>query len=296
MNYVNVAPPGKVPADFSCGAQTYPDHEGTDFGLRDLAAMQEGVSVLASAAGRVLRVRDGSEDIAPSPEDIAALKRDKKGCGNGVLIDHGGGWQTIYCHMKKDSIVVKPDQKVRTGAVLGQVGHSGIAEFPHLHFGVFHNGVTVDPFTGAKAGDGCGISGQSLWRPELLMSYVPYSLYAAGFAGTAPDFEAIKQNASSPATLAAGEIEALAFWVAIFGAAEGDKIHLMITDAEGKTVAERSLVQDKTRARQFYFIGKKAGEEKFSPGVYRASAFLSRKFPDGQIKTDEISRLVTLTP
>ncbi len=49
-NHVDVAPGGP---DFACGARTHDGHEGGDFALRDLAAMEEGVAVLAAASGVV---------------------------------------------------------------------------------------------------------------------------------------------------------------------------------------------------------------------------------------------------
>ena len=43
--------------DYQCGTLTYDGHDGTDFRVPSLAAQKAGVSVLAAARGRVLRVR-----------------------------------------------------------------------------------------------------------------------------------------------------------------------------------------------------------------------------------------------
>jgi murein DD-endopeptidase MepM/ murein hydrolase activator NlpD len=60
-----------------------------------------------------------------------------------VVIDHGGGIQSMYFHL--DQINVKKEESVARGQVLGLVGSSGRATGPHLHFGVRVNGARVDP-------------------------------------------------------------------------------------------------------------------------------------------------------
>ncbi|MGA7322949.1 MAG: M23 family metallopeptidase [Rhodomicrobium sp.] len=65
------------------------------------------------------------------------------GYGNYVRIDHGGGLQTAYAHLKK--IKVKPGECVSKGEVIGSIGRSGIASSIHLHFEVIQNGRFIDP-------------------------------------------------------------------------------------------------------------------------------------------------------
>src|SRR5688572_22267641 len=96
--------------DYQCGNRTYDGHNGTDIRLPTLAALQAGVRVVAAAAGRVLRVRDGVEDV--SIKTIAGKKVAGRECGNGVVVAHEDGWQTQYCHLAKGSVRVKPGDKV----------------------------------------------------------------------------------------------------------------------------------------------------------------------------------------
>jgi murein DD-endopeptidase MepM/ murein hydrolase activator NlpD len=60
-----------------------------------------------------------------------------------VVIDHGGGIQSMYFHL--DKILVQKDQQVSKGELIGLVGSTGRATGPHLHLGVRVNGARVDP-------------------------------------------------------------------------------------------------------------------------------------------------------
>ncbi len=64
---------GPASQDFTCGPLSYNDHEGTDFALPSLAAMQAGVTVRAASPGVVRSARDGMADIASNAENAPAL-------------------------------------------------------------------------------------------------------------------------------------------------------------------------------------------------------------------------------
>ena len=160
QNFVDTDPSPKW-RDHACGTRTYDGHKGTDFRIRDLRTMREGVAVLAAAAGQVTRLRDGERDreIGEDP----ATADPARACGNGIVIEHDGGWSTQYCHLLNRSVRVRPGDRVEAGTPIGLVGLSGKTEFPHLHVTVRRGRDVIDPVTGLKTDAGCGVAGKSIF-------------------------------------------------------------------------------------------------------------------------------------
>lgn len=276
--YVDTDPKADQALDFTCGPRTYEAHQGTDFALRSRAEMEQGVNVLAALEGTILRTRDGETDTVKAKADLDKIHKDNKDCGNGVYIDHAkAGFPaltTLYCHMKEGSIKLKPGDAVKAGDVLGQVGQSGFAEFPHLHFGVIWEGGYIDPFTGMTMNDGCGKAKRRLWKDDKL-SYVPVALYDGGFRNAPPDFAAIQGGEKNPEQLSAGG-PALVFWTALFGVREGDEITLTIHDPGGVEFIRRDITQEVTRPRQYYFTGRELKGRTIPAGVWSGQITLRR--------------------
>ncbi len=283
VNYTDADAARDSAKDFRCGARTYDGHDGVDIALADRVSMETGVAVLAAAEGKVLRVRDGMEDKDPDKDEIAQMLAESKGCGNGVFIEHEGGWQTIYCHLKKDSITVKSGAAVKAGDKIGLAGQSGAAEMPHVHLGVIKDGILYDPFTGRKSDAGCGGADNApLWAEDSQMIYEPVAFFGGGFHDAAPDFEAIEIDAA-PVKKITADSRVLTFWTGFFGAVAGDKIVMEIKTPAGEVFARRDIIQDKTRARQFYYIGRKLKDgETLVDGEWTGGVQLVRTNEAGQ--------------
>jgi murein DD-endopeptidase len=274
MHYVD-RDPQHEPVDFSCGRQTYHGHDGTDFGIADLEDMKAGIPVIAAAAGIVKRVRDGVADKLIADQTDKALV-DKIECGNGVVIDHGNGWQTQYCHMRQGSIIVKPESKVDKGTILGMVGSSGLASFPHVHFTVRYQGKIVDPFVGTNNLSGCKVDLHPLW--DQTISYVPTGLVRSGFASKPPVQIELWQGQFHANSSSLDDMPSLIFWVHAYGVLQGDKEHFQLTAPDGKIIIDSEKPLTKSSRSWVSYVGKRNLSEKpLIKGKWRGKYQLKRE-------------------
>lgn len=93
-------------------------------------------------AGMDIAAPVGTDIVAPADGIVLSAGPDA-GYGNSILIDHGYGIQTRYGHLSKVSVVVGED--VKRGQVIGQVGMTGRATGPHLHYEVHVQDTPVNP-------------------------------------------------------------------------------------------------------------------------------------------------------
>ncbi|MFO0609373.1 MAG: M23 family metallopeptidase [Polyangiales bacterium] len=97
-------------------------HTGIDFGAR------AGTPIYACRGGTVVRASWYG------------------GYGNAIIVDHGGGMQTLYAH--QSAFAVGEGAHVTAGQNIGFVGSTGNSTGPHLHFEVLIHGTPVDPARG----------------------------------------------------------------------------------------------------------------------------------------------------
>lgn len=112
--------------------------ESSDFGPRTdpftgKEEIHQGIDVAASLGSPIYATANGY---------VHKTKTEITG-GNVIILNHGGGVTTVYCHLSKFN--VQAGQKVKRGDVIGFVGQSGKAIGPHVHYEVRINGRAIDP-------------------------------------------------------------------------------------------------------------------------------------------------------
>jgi hypothetical protein len=107
-----------------------------------------GLPVYATGDGRVVAASndvpdnryEGKKVVYP---DLPETEKYKRSNGNFVVIDHGNGEYSHFDHMKPESVRVKSGDRVKQGDQIGEIGFSGDAFIPHLHYMLTDN---ADPF------------------------------------------------------------------------------------------------------------------------------------------------------
>ncbi len=263
--------------DYACGAATYDGHSGVDF--RVLSAVPSAsVPVLAAADGTVKGVRDGVADnfFSQSKKTEVAGRE----CGNGVVLDHGGGWETQYCHLRQGSVVVGDGERIARGAKLGDVGFSGMADFAHLHLSVRHNGKVVDPFLPSPPPGGCQRdelgaapgatpSRQSLWQRQVVAAF-PYrngQIIGAELVAVPPEHANLERNHTQiePITI---QSPAIVVFGRIINMLRGDRIRMVITGPLGSLIETTTEPLERNKASYTSYAGKKRKETSWAPGTY----------------------------
>jgi murein DD-endopeptidase MepM/ murein hydrolase activator NlpD len=267
--------PGPGARDYQCGSLSYDGHNGTDFRLPSAAAQTAGIDVLAAADGKVLRIRDGMEDVSIRAGGQESV--DGSECGNGAVITHAGGWETQYCHMAQGSVSVRPGDEVRAGQKIGRIGLSGMTEFPHLHFTVRQNGRVIDPFALNARSGACG-SGTAIWdeAASRALAYRPIALINAGFAPSPVTMEGIESGGAERARPDL-KAPALVAFIRAIGLKARDVQKLSLVDPTGAIIAEnKAKPLDRDKAQWMMFGGVRRPASGWRPGTYRARYTVER--------------------
>lgn len=125
LDGVSLRMPVDGPRDSSFGSRRFFNNEPR--------SPHSGMDIAAAAGTPVLAPRAG----------IVSAVGDYYFNGQTVIVDHGQGYITMYCHLSK--IDVAEGQEIETGESLGAVGATGRVTGAHLHFGTYLNGNAVDP-------------------------------------------------------------------------------------------------------------------------------------------------------
>jgi hypothetical protein len=262
--YVDHDPAPGAARDYTCGSRIQDGHDGIDIRLPDMAAERRGVAVLAAADGQVLYARDGVADV--SVKTIGQKAVDGVGCGNAVNITHANGFHTVYCHMARGSVLVKPGERVKAGQPIGRIGLSGLTEYPHLHFSLVQNGKPLDPFAYGAAPGSCG-GGRSLWARTP--PYKTRVVINAGFADAGVDNDKIEAGGLHPPTTRS---DVLAVYVRTLGLKNGDVEALTVRGPDGRFVVNgHTPPQTHDRQQTFATVAKPRPAAGWPAGDYRAT-------------------------
>lgn len=131
-------------------------HNGYDGYCVDFVAIDEngrklrdgiGLNGILSFGKDVYAAYDGVVESAVGFFNDNKIGEQNYFTSNLVTIRHeksGYVYKTVYYHLKKDSVTVKPGQRIKKGEFIGKIGNSGFSFGPHLHFGLYDgNGVSL---------------------------------------------------------------------------------------------------------------------------------------------------------
>ena len=93
------------------------------FGTKPNGLVNDGINIAASRGTTVKAAENGV---------VAYAGNEVKGMGNLIIIQHSGGWMTVYAHL--DSMALRRGARVNVGQKIGTVGASGKVDRPQLHF------------------------------------------------------------------------------------------------------------------------------------------------------------------
>ena len=98
-------------------------HKGIDF------SAPIGTPIMAAGKGKVLKANYS------------------KSFGYRVLLEHHGGYRTLYAHLKGFAKGIKAGAQVKQGEIIGYLGNTGLSTSRHLHYEVHKNGQAINPLT-----------------------------------------------------------------------------------------------------------------------------------------------------
>jgi murein DD-endopeptidase MepM/ murein hydrolase activator NlpD len=93
------------------------------YGAKSNGLFNDGINISATKGTVVKAAENGV---------VAYAGNEVKGMGNLVIVQHDGGWMTVYAHM--DTMAVRRGHKVSVGQKIGAVGETGKVDSPQLHF------------------------------------------------------------------------------------------------------------------------------------------------------------------
>ena len=92
-----------------------------------------------------IAAKEGTKIVSPSSGVVKLVDKNMFFTGKTVIVDHGMGLISIFAHLSK--IDVQIDERIEKGDKIGQIGMTGRATGPHLHWGMYLENKSVDPMS-----------------------------------------------------------------------------------------------------------------------------------------------------
>ncbi len=195
--------------DYHCGSKTYDGHQGTDMVIKGFQEMDAGVSVIAAASGVVTYIKDGLFDHETAGDT-------SKHFGNFICIKHPNLFYSYYAHLKSGSILVHVGDSVNTGQKIAEVGSSGDATDPHLHFELWYDSLyLVDPF-----GGNCG-NPDSKWLNEIKYD-TSFAIWKSGITPVLPNLNDLRFGVINKLQFDYQNDPYISYWNLQYGIKKGD--------------------------------------------------------------------------
>jgi murein DD-endopeptidase MepM/ murein hydrolase activator NlpD len=238
-NYVDLDPGAGLLEDYlgftGNLARTYDGHGGIDIDISSFREMDSGSALVRAAApGIITFVEEGQFDRNTSCT----------GNWNAVRIQHANGYDTIYGHLKRNSVVVNVGDTVAAGQVLGVAGSSGCSTQAHLHLEVQDcSNMAVESFA-----LGMWATPPAYHAPSDVMDVM---LRKGAFSSA----QQIKDPVANPTLYAPGETMGIGLSMAGRG---GDLVDLSLTAPDGTVDAWNWTVSGSARYRHMFPYWSKA--------------------------------------
>ncbi len=271
-NHVDLDRKADFAEDYMCGSKTTDGSNSTHISLGSLSAAKDNIPVIATA--------DGQVTIAQNNTGF---------CGTRVLIDHGGGWESNYCHLSAKNLFVKEGQRIKKNQIIGTIGTTGKTDWPHLSYALLRNGMVFDPFSGRTNLEGCRPNSAPLWSEKMNPLYEPAQVTSIGFDVGYINGDAIKNGAIKSATAIDSNTPQLSLWALMMNVQKDDIIEIQIIEPSGRFLKEQAITVKQNSKYFPIYLSTLRNNFIWDKGVYKGVMTITRNVNGNDIKTGKFT-------
>jgi len=269
-NHVDLDRRANIVEDYMCGSKTTDGAQSTHISLGSINAVAQNIPVVATAEGIIKEAEFSS-----------------RFCGVRVLIDHGKGWESSYCHLNPETLMVQSGQKVTQGHTLGTIGTSGQTDWPRLSYALVRNGMVFDPFSNRTQLEGCSKQTNPMWVQGYNPLYEPAHVTNLGFNIGEISASAVKQGTIGKADLIKKETPQISLWALFMNVQKGDEIDLRIIMPDGRILSEETFNAKRDEKYYAVYLSKLRRNFLWDEGRYIGRATIKRYVGNNRIETGQ---------